>query len=178
MPMVDYAAKTKNVAKIIGIGASHNFSETAPYILFKKLAFHLFDKGIIYLDYISSLGTLFNHKVQGTKRPECLNQNLKGASEYDIWLSITDVPLKVAASHVVGQKEINTWDISQQLSQFKEAPLVLIYGTKDFMVRPIAGQYIKELFKTDCKIEIVEGASHSLPIKYPEKVLNILDKHI
>ena len=68
MPMVDYTVRTGNSKKIIGIGASYNFSETAPKILSSKLAFNFFDKFLIYLDYVLSIGTLISHKLTETER--------------------------------------------------------------------------------------------------------------
>ncbi|MBW3019339.1 alpha/beta hydrolase [Candidatus Woesearchaeota archaeon] len=171
MPAVDYATKTGNATNIIGISGSHNFPETAP----SKFLFQLFDKVLIYSEYVGSLGTLAAHKIRGTKRPECCNQE-DLPSEFKIWLSIVDIPVRKAASHVVGQRECNLWDITPQLGKLN-IPLLMIHGSKDAMVRPVAGEYIQEKTSAPYQRAVIEGGTHVLPITMPDKILEIIDTY-
>ncbi len=171
MPAVDYAVRTANAQGITGIGASHNFRRTAP----NTLLFELFDKVLIHSEYIGSLGTLVGHCLSGTQRPACTDQSLS-ESEFQLWQSIVDIPLAQAASHVIGQRECNCWDITEQLGRL-EAPVLLIHGEKDMMVRPVAGTYIEERTNAPCERYVVEGATHSLPVFRPETVLSIMDAY-
>lgn len=171
MPVLDYAARTNNAEHITGVCASHNFVETSP----NKFLFHLFDKVLMYHEYLASIGTLLAHKIQGTERTYCDQSDKK--SEFDLWLSIIDIPLRAAASHVIGHTEVRTnWNITEQL-QKNTTPLTLIYASKDVMVLPIAGEYIKQKTTAPCKIHTVEGVPHSLPMRFPEKILDLINNN-
>ena len=171
MPAVEYATKNP-VSDIVGICGSYHFPSTAP----SKLLFHLFDKGIIYTEYLGSAYTSMCHKLKGTKRLECTDQTDKTLSDLGIWFTIVDIPLKTASSHVFGQREINTWDITKQLTELT-TPLLLIYGEKDPMVRPFAGEHIKFITNASCRTFTIPKATHALPLNNFDGVLELIDKY-
>jgi pimeloyl-ACP methyl ester carboxylesterase len=169
MPIVDYASRTSNAKQLIGICASHKFSETAQ----NKFLFHLFNKGLRYTEYLGSLGTNIAHKLKGEQRSYPDQSALQDKSELSTWLSIVDAPLRSIKAHIISGIEINTWDISKQLAEI-DKPMLLVYGSKDFMVKPMAGDYIRSIVKWDCRIEIIEG-THSLPMKKHKDILKIIE---
>jgi pimeloyl-ACP methyl ester carboxylesterase len=169
MPAVEYALGG-NVGGIVGICGSYHIPSTTPH----RALFELFDKGIIYTEYAGSLGMKLYHALTGTSRPECSDQS-EYRSEFGTWLSIVDIPLHAVGCHTVGQREINTWDIRQQLSRLR-TPMLLIYAENDVMVRPFAGEHIKGLARAPCRTITVPGATHSLPMQKPETVLKIIQR--
>jgi pimeloyl-ACP methyl ester carboxylesterase len=171
MPAVDYTSRTLNAERIIGICGSHNFKETAG----NETLFHLFDKFLRYLEYPASLGMRLAHTFRGEKRQYQDQSELQHLSEFGIWLSIADVALKSIKTHTVSGKKINTFDITKQLISI-DKPFLLIYGSEDPMVRPIAGKYIRDIAKGKYMVETIEGA-HSLPMKKPREILAIIEKY-
>ena len=165
MPAVDYAARTGNVGKIMGICASHNFRKTTSSFLFS-----LFEKIGVYMEYFGWAATSLAHEFGEDRKYN--NQNLKGKSDARVWLSIVDVPLSEIKVHVAHGIELNKWDISEQLKLIKN-PLQLIYGKNDLMVRAYAGDLISKIAGRECDIHILEG-THTLPITHPERVLEII----
>lgn len=164
MPAINYASKSNNVGKITGICASPNFSKTSNPFLFK-----LFTNTFMYCEYLGCAGTYLLHTLTGNKRGYS-EQNLAGASDFRIALSIYDNPLQEIRAHIAKGKQL--WDISEQLKSITN-PLQLIYGKNDLMVRPYAGEEIEKLVKGKCNINIVEG-THTLPITHPERVLEVI----
>ena len=172
MPIIDYVSQTSNAQDITGICASYKFSETAQ----SKILFHLFNRVLRYSEYAGSVGTQISHLVKGAQREYPDQSGLAGKSDYDVWLSIVDVPFKDVKSHTVSGIEINKWDITEQLQQI-DNPLLLIYGTKDPMVKAHAGEYISSLAKGKTNIEVVKG-THSLPIIQSNDVLKVMEKYV
>ncbi len=170
MAAIDYAARTSNAAQLTGICASHHFPATAP----NRLAFQIFDKLLIYTEYGGSIATSVLHTLRGEIR-EVPDQS-RPSNPWELWLSIVDIPLRKAACHVIGQREVNNWDITPQLSQIQQ-PLLLIYGTKDRMVQQKGAVYIAQRTTAPIQIATVPGADHSLPVLQPNSVLQILDKY-
>jgi pimeloyl-ACP methyl ester carboxylesterase len=165
MSAIDYSLR-EDVKRIIGICASHNFKETAP----NRFLFHLFDKGIIYSEYVGSAMTSVMNAMTGTERGE---QDMSApSSELALWWQIVDITIPQAASHVIGQREVNTWDITRQLGRTK-TPLTLIHGTKDQMVTPIAAAAIRERTTAPCDMYLLEG-THALPMQRPEAIISLL----
>lgn len=172
MPIVDYVAQTSNVDNLTGICASYKFSETAQ----NKLLFHLFNRVLRYSEYAGSIGTKMSHALKGERRDYPDQSEMDGKSDFDVWLSIVDVPFKDVKIHTVSGIEINKWNITKQLQKI-ENPLLLIYGTKDPMVRAHAGKYIASLNREKTNIEAIEG-THSLPIIQPNDVLQVMEKYL
>lgn len=172
MPAVDYAVRTGNVAHITGICASHNFSQTASH----KALFYLFDRFLIYSEFLGRTGMNLSRAVRGTHPPEYLDQSGPFSSDYALWKKVSDISFTQAACHVIGQREVNTWDITPQLRML-HTPLLLIYGSKDVMVRPKGGDCIRRKTVAPCTVEIVEGGTHALPVREPGMILDIFDRH-
>jgi pimeloyl-ACP methyl ester carboxylesterase len=171
MPAVHYAAKTENYNSLVGISASYSFPKTAK----NRLGFFLFDHFLRYNEYLGSLMANLSHKAIGLPRVYN-NQSLpEGSSDWSTYLSIVDVPLHEISNHIVGGKEHNKWDISNDLKKINKN-ILLIYGSKDYMVLPSTGEYIKGITK-DCDIEIILDASHGVPITNPKAVIEILEKY-
>ncbi len=169
MPIIDYAARTQNAADITGICASYCFSETAS----SKFLFHLFNRVLRYTEYLGSAGLELAHLLRGGFRSYPDQSHRK--SDFDIWLSIVDVPFREIKAHTVSGIEINKWNIRSQLG-YVNVPLLLIYGSKDVMVVPGAGAEISRLVKGNCTIGVIEG-THSLPILKSGKVLEVMQKY-
>lgn len=171
MYTVDYASRTNNADRLIGICGSYSFPETTG----NKALFHLFNRVLRYGEYAGSIGTKIAHAVKGEERtlPDMSNRN---ESDFGMYLKIVDVPIKNITAHIVSALEINRWDVSKQLGELK-IPSLLIYGDNDIMVKPIAGEYISGKSRADCQIEILNG-DHSLPIKNPEGVLKVVDRYL
>ncbi len=172
MPIVDYVALTSNANNLTGICASYKFSETAQ----NKLLFHLFNRVLRYSEYVGSIGTKVAHLIKGEQRRYPNQSEMYSKSDFDVWLSIVDVPFKDVKTHTVSGIEINKWDITKQLQEI-ENPLLLIYGTKDPMVRPRAGEHIASLNGGKTNIEVIEG-THSLPIIQPNDALQVMKKYL
>jgi len=173
MPIVDYVSRTKNVESIIGICASYSFPASA----LNKLVFHLFNHVFRYLEYPGSFRMNIAHKRKRITRQYPPDQSdLEGKSDRKIFFSIADVPFKNVKVHTVSGIEMNKWDISNQLREI-DNPMLLVYGSKDYMVKSSAGDYIKKQVKGDCKIEIIKG-THSLPLHSPKKVLEIIKNYL
>lgn len=166
MPAIDYAARTGNVSKIIGICASPDFRKTTNPYLFK-----LFERVGIFTEYLGWAATSLAHKLKREKRGYN-SQSLSGKSDAKVWLSIVDVFLNEINVHIAHGLELNKWDVSEQLKSVK-APLQLIYGKKDLMVKSYAGELIEKLAERKCDIKILEG-THTLPITHPERVLKVI----
>ncbi len=171
MPIIDYVAQTSNAKDIIGVCASYNFSKTAQ----NKLLFHLFNRFLRYFEYAGNIGTQTAHFLKGEKRTYPDQSKLEGKSDLEVWLSIADVSFREIKTHIVSGIEINKWDITPQLKKI-ENPLLLIYGSRDPMVKEYAGKYIASLVKGETSIEVIEG-THSLPITDPEKVWKVMKKY-
>jgi pimeloyl-ACP methyl ester carboxylesterase len=171
MPVVDYVAKTSNADKIVGICASHNFHQTAN----SKLLFHLFNRVLRYSEYAGSIGKKFIHFLRKDKRGYTDYSQMDGKNDIDVWFSLVDVPFKEIKTHIVSGKEINRWDITEQIKNIK-TQLLLIYGNKDSMVKAKAGDYIQSLSLGKTYIEVLPG-THSLPIIQPNSILKIIDKY-
>ncbi len=172
MPVVDYVAKTSNAKEIVGVCASYNFSKTAQ----NKFLFHLFNRFLRYSEYLGGAGTQIRHFLSGEHRGYPDQSNLVGKSDLEVWLSIVDVPFKEIKTHIVSGIEINKWDITAQLEKIKN-PLLLIYGTKDPMVKAYAGEHIASLVNGETIIETVDG-THSLPVAQPEKVWEVMKRYV
>lgn len=173
MPVVDYVARTKNAADITGICASHCFVETAP----NKLLFHLFNRVLRYTEYLGSAGMKLAHLLREKPGgyPDRYPNQSNSKSDFEVWLSIVDVPFPEIKAHIVSGLEVNKWNIRQQLG-YVNVPLVLIYGSRDVMVVPRAGIEIAGVARGDCTIKVIEG-SHSLPILEFRKVLEVMQKY-
>ena len=172
MPVVNYVAQTSNAKDIVGICASYNFSKTAQ----NKFLFHLFNRFLRYFEYAGSVGMQTAHFLKGEKRTYPDQSKLEGKSDLEVWLSIADVPFKEIKTHIVSGIEINTWNITSQLKNI-ENPLLLIYGSRDPMVKSHAGEYIASLVNGAVNVEVIDG-THSLPITNPEKVWEVMKKYM
>lgn len=111
IPVIDYVARTSNGDDIIGICASYKFSETSK----NKILFHLFNRVLRYLEYAGCIGTQITHLLKGEHREYPDQSEMEGKSDFDVWLSIVDVPFKDVKTHIVSGIEINKWDITNQL---------------------------------------------------------------
>ncbi len=172
MPVVDYVAQTSNAEDITGICASYRFSETTQ----NKILFYLFNRVLRYSEYAGCIGTQITHLLKGEHREYPDQSEMEGKSDFDVWLSIVDVPFKDVKTHIVSGIEINKWDITKQLQKI-DNPLLLIYGTKDPMVKANAGKYIASLVRGKTNIEVIEG-THSLPTTQPNDTLRIMEKYL
>ncbi len=173
MPIIDYVAKTGNCKNITGICASHNFAKTAP----NEAMFNIWNFFKFY-EYGGSALIGLAHKLRGETRGYSNQSNLEGKSDFDVFCSLLDIPIKEIKVHMVNGSDI-PMDISDQLKKI-DVPMLLVYGNKDLFVRPFAGEYISELcrnHKNSPIVEVTEG-SHSLPLISPKKVLGIMDKHL
>lgn len=169
LPIVDYVSRTGNAEKITGVCVSPNFSKTAD-----PLMFNLWVNGLMEAsEYIGSSAMCLINAITWKKRVYN-NQNLPGESELRIWQSIIDIPRKEVAGHMLDITNLSE-DISPQLRKIA-CPVQLIHGDKDVMVRPYAGDIIANLVRGKCTADIV-SASHTLPVRNPEKVLEIIDKY-
>jgi pimeloyl-ACP methyl ester carboxylesterase len=172
MPEADYAAKTGNAERLIGISASHNFSKTAP----NKVALALFDVGWRGFEYVCSLLTGISHIVKGEERDYPDHSNLEGKGDMRVFLSIVDVPFSnIKRYHIAGRQHVSS-DISQQLAEIKK-PMLLIYKSGDLMVPKRAGDEIRKI-NPGAEVEVIKGSGHSLPITRPDAVLNVLQKYL
>ena len=167
MPVIDYAARTKNVRNITGICSSYDLSKTAPH----PFLFHLWNS-FLWTEYVNSALSYMGHVLKGEQREYPDLSKLLGASEVSVLRKILDIPFAEISVHFVNGS-IGKMDITPQLRGIT-APMHLIYGKKDVMVRPWAGEYISQQVKGPCTIDIING-SHAVPITYPERVLDAID---
>ncbi len=171
MPAADYIARTANANSLIGICASHNFAETSP----NRVMFHLFDKFGRYGGYLGSLGTAITHKLKREQRSYPDQSQLRGKSDFSIWLSIVDVPFKRIRAHTVSGREINKWDVTKQVRRIA-VPVLLIYGDKDHMVKApksfeeFEGNVIYHSTRAVPKSCDILGGTHSWPMQCPEAI--------
>lgn len=169
MPSVNYIAKTGNGNKIFGIGASYHFPDTTA----NKTLFHIFNRILRYNKILGSVATGIWHSMNNELRP--YNDQSKIAEGKNKYIAFVDVPIKEAINHCVSGIEINKWDISEQLKKI-ENPIILIYGKKDIVAVPEkAGSKILEMTQNSSIYKIDGG--HDLPIKKPEKILEIIKKY-
>lgn len=171
MPIADYVARTSNACGLVGICASHKFSETT-----NKIEFVLFDRFLRYGDYLGCLATGIAYKLKGEQRGYPDQSNLYDKSDFPgVWLKVTGVSFNGIRANVASGKQTDAkWDISEQLGKI-DKPTVLIYGKNDIMVRPIAGEYMSKMLKGDCHAYAING-THSLPLKSPEKIIKIIEE--
>jgi pimeloyl-ACP methyl ester carboxylesterase len=171
MVFADYVANTKNAKQLIGVCGSYYFPDTTA----NKALFHFFNHIFRYTEYIGSIGTAFAHATTNTKR--LYNDQSDSRSGLATWLSITGVPLSEVNAHIVSGKVINTWNVESQLRYIK-TPTLLVYANKDLAVAPQTGKYIKQIMPGECTLETIQGVSHDLPIRHPEKLMEILGKNM
>ncbi len=171
MPIVDYLSRTGNGKYIIAMGGSHKFSETTV----NRALFHLFNHVLRYGGYINGVINQAVHFLGREKWEYSDQSGLEGASDLVVGSRIADVPFRVIKSHIVSGKEICKWDISNQLRKIR-TPILLIYADDDFMVRPAAQDYMKDLVNSELQVEVLPG-THSLPIVSPNAILQTMDKY-
>ncbi len=164
MVLSEYVAQTENASMIIGIGASHSFSKTTVNNALLHFITPMHD---IIAKFINSIAK---------NRDICPDLSIKQKSDLMIWLSLMNAPKKRFNANLEWQKEMIKLDISEQLKKIK-IPTLLVYGKEDFLVRPIAAEYIRKLVKGICKTILMEGF-HSLPIKKPEAIAMAIKKEI
>ena len=162
----DYALRTKNVEKITGICAAHNFAEST-----NPLLFHLWDKGIRHFERITWPIKKLKNSIFGEK-VDYSEQDLVGGSLRDVARSLRRVTLHESKVHVKNGDQLLHWDISDKLKEIYN-PIQLIYGKNDIMVRPYEGLKIARLVKGKCNINIVEG-DHTLPTTHPDRILKVI----
>lgn len=167
--IADYVARTGNASQIVGVCSSYNFKKTA-----NKIGFAIFDFGRYIAEPLASLATETVYALSGRSRPYNDQSGAENKSEFGIWLSIIDVPMREIESHITSGIKIARWDISEQLQQIK-TPTLIIQGAQDPIASIRAGYEIANLILGECYVEVLDGM-HSLPMKRPEAVLNVMDK--
>jgi pimeloyl-ACP methyl ester carboxylesterase len=167
MVAADYALKTKNIGKITGICASHNFAKTTNPVLF-----HSWDKALRYSSLVTWPIKALKDSIIG-KEIGYSEQDLAGKSDLDVAHALGEVTYNQMRVQIKNGDQLLHWDISDKLKKL-DNPLQLIYGRNDLGVRPYAGKEIAKLVKGKCDINIVEG-THTLPTTHPERVLEVLN---
>jgi pimeloyl-ACP methyl ester carboxylesterase len=172
-PVMDYVSRTGNCRRFTGVCTSSNFHDSAPHLFGFSLA-TLFKHCKLYAEYpVSALGYLWS-RLSSNKR-DYSDQSKEGCSDFSIWLSMNNIDFNhIRANHEV-LKQLLTWDLTDQIKRIK-SPILLIHGTKDFMVRPRAGDRIKKHSKGRCDIEVL-NILHSALMTKPEKVLEVMDRY-
>jgi pimeloyl-ACP methyl ester carboxylesterase len=166
MPIINYIYETNNADKIFGASTSNNFSETTC----SKLLFNLFNHILRYNELAGSVATGLVHAFMREKRP--YNDQSKISYGGNPYIAFTDVSLKEARNHCISGKEINKWNISEQLKKIDNR-IILIYGDKDKMTVPEkAGNNIKNIAK-NAHVLILKG-DHDIPIKNPNSIAEII----
>ena len=175
MPAVNYTAETKNTSKILGVSATPCTKKTAP----GETQFEIFDRvGRYVLEYPGSVATSLKHWITGTERGFPDQSVYEGKTDMDMFWTIADQPFRKLKMNTTSGRAINTWDVSNQLAQI-EVPVHLVYGSKDMLIVPeTAGEYIKEMVKGKCTIDIVQNKEHMIATTNPTVVLEVLNKYL
>jgi pimeloyl-ACP methyl ester carboxylesterase len=168
--VADCAAKLQNAGQIIGLSATADFEKSSP----SKIIFAYNESALNKLLWENGGSAVMQlwHYIKGEKRGYQDLAALEHKSDVAVYFVMADKkPLSISQGREIDHAKLP----DEEIASIK-APVHLIYGKSDFLVRPKAAEHLKGLLQ-NCTIEIMPG-QHSLPITRPREVFEVIRKYL